>query len=120
AVGIGGLLCAVLIVAYFLVVIGMSGLGRSFDVIREDETVAVSLGISVARCHSVAFALSGGIGALAGALHAYSSYSITPSEYGFHMAVIVLAMVVLGGRISIWGPVVGAIVLTTLPELLRG
>lgn len=114
------LFIAVVIVGYFLLAIGASSIGRSFDVIREDETVAVSLGISVRKHHTIAFVLSGAIAGLAGALHAFNSYSITPDEYGFGMLVLVLAMVVLGGRVSVWGPVVGAIILTTLPELLRG
>ncbi|PSJ65255.1 branched-chain amino acid ABC transporter permease [Kumtagia ephedrae] len=119
-VGLVGMLVAVVVVGYFLAVIGSSSIGRAFDIIREDETVAVSLGISVPKHHMIAFILSGAIAGLAGGLHAYNSYSITPNEYGFNMLVIVLAMVVLGGRVSIWGPLVGAVILTVLPELLRG
>ncbi|MCV0394887.1 MAG: branched-chain amino acid ABC transporter permease [Rhizobiaceae bacterium] len=120
SVGLFGMFCAVVVVGYFLAVIGASSIGRAFDVIREDETVAVSLGISVPKYHLIAFILSGSIAGFAGGLHAFSSYSITPNEYGFHMLVMVLAMVVLGGRVSVWGPVVGAAILTVLPELLRG
>lgn len=120
SVGFSGLLLAVVIVAYLMSAVGNSSIGRSFDVIREDETVAVSLGISVQKHHLIAFTLSGAIAGLAGSLHAYSSYSITPNEYGFNMLVMVLAMVVLGGRVSVWGPIVGAVFLTVLPELLRG
>jgi branched-chain amino acid transport system permease protein len=119
-VGLVGLLCVVVVLAYLMSAIGSSSIGRAFDVIREDETVAVSLGISVQKHHMIAFILSGAIAGLAGALHAYNSYSITPNEYGFNMVVMALAMVVLGGRVSVWGPIVGAIVLTGLPELLRG
>ena len=119
-VHLGTMFLVVLVVGYFLFVIGRSSIGRAFDIIREDETVAVSLGISVAKHHMIAFILSGGIAGLAGALHACSSYSITPNEYGFQMLVMVLAMVVLGGRVSVLGPVVGAMILTALPELLRG
>lgn len=111
---------AVVVVAYFLHVIGMSGIGRGFDIIREDETVAVSLGYDVRKHHMIAFVLSGAIAGLGGAMHAFSSYSITPNEFGFHMVVMLLAMVVLGGRVSIFGPIVGALILTGLPELLRG
>ena len=110
---------AVAVVTYLLWIIGRSSIGRAFDIIREDETVAVSLGISVPKHHRIAFTLSGAIAGLAGALHAHASYSITPNDYGFHMLVMVLAMVVLGGRVSVAGPIVGAIILTSLPELLR-
>jgi branched-chain amino acid transport system permease protein len=119
-VGLFGMFCAVAIVTYLMSAMGTTSIGRAFDVIREDETVAVSLGISVPKHHMIAFILSGAIAGLAGGLHAYTSYSITPNEYGFNMLVMVLAMVVLGGRVSVWGPIVGAIVLTALPELLRG
>lgn len=119
-VGFLGMFAAVVVVGYFLAVIGSSSIGRAFDVIREDETVAVSLGISVQKHHLIAFILSGAIAGLAGGLHAYHSYSITPNEFGFHMLVMVLAMVVLGGRVSVWGPIIGACILTVLPELLRG
>jgi branched-chain amino acid transport system permease protein len=118
-VGTLGLLVTAAVVIYFMAVIGHSSIGRAWDVIREDETVAVALGISVRKHHMIAFILSGTIGALAGAMHAYNSYSITPNEYGFGMVVAVLAMVVLGGRVSIWGPPVGALILTVLPELFR-
>lgn len=110
---------AVAVVLYILVAISNSSIGRAFDVIREDETVAVAFGISVPKHHMIAFVLSGAIGGLAGGLHAFNSYSITPNEFGFNMLVNALAMVVLGGRISVWGPIVGAIILTVLPELVR-
>lgn len=111
---------AVVIVGYLLFVLGRLAIGRGFDIIREDETVAVSLGYDVRKHHMIAFILSGAIAGLGGAMHAFSSYSITPSEFGFHMVVMLLAMVVLGGRVSVFGPIVGAIILTGLPELLRG
>ncbi|MEC7256933.1 MAG: branched-chain amino acid ABC transporter permease [Pseudomonadota bacterium] len=120
AVHVGQALIAVVVVGYLLHTIGRLGIGRGFDIIREDETVAVSLGYDVRRHHMIAFVLSGAIAGLGGAMHAFSSYSITPNEFGFHMVVMLLAMVVLGGRVSVLGPVVGAIILTGLPELLRG
>lgn len=120
AVGLEWFVVALAAVLYLMHAISISSLGRAFDVVSEDETVAISMGISVVRHHAVAFVLSGLIGGLAGAMHSYSSYSITPNEFGFHMLTLVLAMVVLGGRVSIWGPLVGAIILTGLPELLRG
>jgi branched-chain amino acid transport system permease protein len=113
------LLLFVAAVLYLLRSISRSGIGRAFDAIRQDETVAVSLGISVTRYHSLAFALSGAIAGLSGCLLAYNTHSLSPDEFGFPMLAACLAGVVLGGRGSIWGPVVGATVLTILPELLR-
>ncbi|MCX7225599.1 MAG: branched-chain amino acid ABC transporter permease, partial [Burkholderiales bacterium] len=68
---------------------------------------------------TVAFALSGGIAGFYGGLEAFHSYSIEPSRFGFEFVVAILSYVVLGGRRSIWGPVVGTAVLLALPELAR-
>jgi len=114
------LLLAVVVVAVFLLVaMGRHSIGRAMDVIREDETVAVSLGISVPYYHRIAFIISGALAGLGGALQATSSYAITPHEFGFSMLVAALTMVVLGGRTTVWGALVGAAILTTLPELFR-
>jgi branched-chain amino acid transport system permease protein len=113
------LLTIVVAVVVFLVMMGRYSFGRALDVIREDETVAVSLGISVPYYHRIAFVLSGALAGLSGGLHAISSYSITPHDYGFALLVAALAMVVLGGRTTVWGALVGALVLTSLPEIFR-
>jgi len=118
-VGLGTLTVVTLLVVAFLVAMGRFSFGRALDVIREDETVAVSLGISVPRYHRIAFIMSGALAGLAGGLHACNSYTITPGEFGFQMLVNVLAMVVLGGRTSVWGALAGAAILSTLPELFR-
>ena len=117
--GTGVLLAVVVVVVVLLVGMGRYSIGRAMDIIREDETVAVSLGISVPYYHRIAFVLSGALAGLGGALLATSSYAITPHEFGFGMLVSLLAMVVLGGRTSVWGALVGAAILTTLPELFR-
>lgn len=99
--------------------LGKFSLGRAMDVIRADETVAVSLGISVAYHQRLAMTLSGLLAGLGGALHACNSYAISPEEFGFGMLVHALAASVLGGATSIWGALVGSSVLTTLPEFVR-
>lgn len=119
AAGTASLLLIVVAVVVFLVMMGRYSFGRALDVIREDETVAVSLGISVPYYHRIAFILSGALAGLSGGLHAISSYSITPQDYGFGLLVAALAMVVLGGRTTVWGALVGALVLTSLPEVFR-
>jgi branched-chain amino acid transport system permease protein len=119
AAGTLSLLAVVAVVTVFLVMMGRYSFGRALDVIREDETVAVSLGILVPYYHRIAFVLSGALAGLAGGLHALSSYSITPQDYGFGLLVAALAMVVLGGRTTVWGALVGAAVLTSLPEIFR-
>jgi len=113
------LMAVVVVVVFLLVAMGRHSIGRAMDVIREDETVAVSLGISVPYYHRIAFIISGALAGLGGALQATSSYAITPQEFGFSMLVAALTMVVLGGRTTVWGALVGAAILTTLPELFR-
>lgn len=115
----GILFTVVVLVVLMLVAMGRYSIGRAMDVIREDETVAVSLGISVPHFHRIAFIVSGTLAGLGGALHATSSYTITPNEFGFSMLVASLTMVVLGGRTTVWGALVGALILTSLPELFR-
>ena len=113
------LLAGVAACLYVLLCLDRSWLGRAFDTIRQDETVAVSLGIDVKRTHLVAFGLSGALAGLGGGLDAYHGYSITPDAFGFRLLVACLTFVVLGGRVSPWGPLVGAAILTALPEVAR-
>ena len=81
--------------------------------------MAVALGISVVRYHALAFTLSGAIAGFTGGLYAFNRFSLVPDQFGFSMLVASLAAVVLGGRISVLGPVVGTAVLAVLPELAR-
>ncbi|GAA4353795.1 hypothetical protein GCM10023165_44410 [Variovorax defluvii] len=113
------LLATVVLCVWLLHRMGRFALGRAMDVIREDETVAVSLGIRVAHHQRVAMITSGILAGLAGGLYACNSYSISPEEFGFHMTVNILTMAVLGGRTSVWGALAGAAVLTSLPEIFR-
>ena len=119
AVGLWTLLAVTAGVMFLLASINRTSLGRAFDAVRQDETVAVALGIPVARTHAVAFGLSGTIAGLTGGLIAFNSYSLTPEEFGFGMLVVALAFVVLGGYLSVWGPLAGAVLLTVLPEVAR-
>lgn len=118
-VGTGTLLAALAVVLYLMVAIDRSGVGRAFDAVRQDETVAASLGISVRRAHAIAFVISGGIGGLFGGLQSLYVYSIEPEQFGFTFLVSVLATIVLGGRATVAGPIVGTAILTALPELAR-
>jgi branched-chain amino acid transport system permease protein len=108
-----------IVLTALLAVINRSGIGRAFDAIRQDYTVAMSLGISVRRYFRYAFALSGAIGALGGCLLAFNTYSIQPDVFGFPMLVLIIAAVILGGRSMVAGPLVGTAFLIILPELIR-
>jgi branched-chain amino acid transport system permease protein len=115
----GTLLVMLMAVAYLYHAVGISGLGRVFQLTREDETVAVALGINVARYHALAFAISGAVAGLGGGLLAYNTYSLSPEQFGFGFLVAALAAVVVGGQRLTFGPILGAALLTVLPELIR-
>lgn len=102
-----------------LTMLGRSTTGRAFDMIRQDEHAAVAFGINVALVHAMAFAISGCLAGLAGGLIAIHNHSIVAEEFGFPMLMAALTFVVFGGQQSLAGPLVGAVVLTWLPELER-
>lgn len=119
AVGTWTLLISVAVAIYLVASLNNSRTGRAFDAIRQDEAVAVSLGVAISRYQLLAFALSGALAGYFGALEAFHVYSLEPNQFGFPFLVAVLSYVVLGGRHSVWGPVVGTAVLVALPELSR-
>ena len=100
--------------------VGRSGIGRAMEAMREDETAAEVMGVPVRRYKMGALAASAALAGLAGCLSAHVSSFIGPNEYAFEPAVTILSYVLLGGIGTPVAPVVGAWVLTLLPELLRG
>lgn len=119
SVGTWELLLAVLGVSYVLYAMGHSRIGRGFDALRQDEFVAASLGVSSRSEHTLAFIASGLIAGLFGALQSMYSYSIEPHQFGFGFMVSTLAAIVLGGRRTLLGPVVGSAIVILLPEIAR-
>jgi branched-chain amino acid transport system permease protein len=118
-VGTGVLLIAAIAATYVIWAVERGRLGRAFDAIRQDEAVAASLGISIVRHQMLAFALAGALAGLFGALEAYHAYALDPNQFGFHLLITVLSYVILGGRNSVIGPVIGTAILIILPELAR-
>lgn len=118
-VGFWGMAIALALTVYIVVRWNSSRLGRAANVVRENEAVAASLGVSTIRQQSVAFGLSGAIGGLFGSLEAFHGYALDPNQFGFTLVVAVLSYVVLGGRRSVLGPLVGAVILVALPEIAR-
>ncbi|WHZ12314.1 MAG: ABC transporter, permease protein 2 (cluster 4, leucine/isoleucine/valine/benzoate) [Burkholderiaceae bacterium] len=110
---------ALVVVLLLLWRMRVSRIGRAFEAIREDETAAGLMGINVDGYKMLAFVLGAAIAGLAGALNAHLTFFIGPGEYGFDRAVEILTMAILGGIGSLTGPVLGAVILTVLPELLR-
>ncbi|MCK9507058.1 MAG: branched-chain amino acid ABC transporter permease [Pigmentiphaga sp.] len=110
---------AVIIALYVLYRVKHSRIGRSFEAIKADETAASLMGVDIERTKMTAFVLGAMLAGLAGALNAHLTFFIGPSEYGFDRGVEILTMAVLGGTGSLAGPVVGSVILTLLPEVLR-
>ena len=106
-------------VVYGLTRMQRSRVGRAFESIREDDVAASLMGIDVARYKLFAFVLGAAMAGVAGGLNAHFPFFISPREYGFENAVDILTMAVLGGTGSLVGPMLGAAILTLLPELLR-
>jgi len=93
--------------------------GRAFVAIRNNEAAAGSLGIAVNRTKILAFAWSGLITGLAGALYALLNGRVSPDTFGISQMLMHFVIVMIGGLGSLVGSMVGAVLLTGLPELLR-
>ncbi len=94
--------------------------GRAIRALHGSEVAAETLGIDVARTKTMVFVLSAVIAAVAGSLFAHAERFITPNEAGFLRSVELVTMVVLGGMASTFGAIVGAALLTVLPQALAG
>ncbi len=105
---------------YVLLRFAGSQIGRTIAAICQDETATELLGLNVRAYKLFAFVAGAGLAGLAGGLNAHFTFFISPNEYGFDRGVEILAMGVLGGTGSPWGAVAGGVVITLLPELLRG
>lgn len=111
----------------FMVVIGVgasalllhSRYGRAFVAVRNNEPAAGSLGIAVNRTKIIAFAWSGLITGLAGALYAILNGRVSPDTFGISQMLMHFVIVMIGGLGSLAGSMIGAVLLTGLPELLR-
>lgn len=96
-----------------------SRIGRAWVAIREDELAAASMGINTRNMKLLAFAMGATFGGVAGGLFASFQGFISPESFRLIDSIMVLCMVVLGGMGNVAGVVLGAVLLTTLPEALR-
>jgi branched-chain amino acid transport system permease protein len=108
------------IALYVLLRLAQSRIGRTMVAIAQDETATELMGLNVRAYKLFAFVAGAGLAGLAGGLNAHFTFFISPNEYGFDRGVEILAMGVLGGTASPWGAVVGGVLITLLPEVLRG
>ncbi len=107
--------------AYLLVAaLVNSRMGRAMIALRENETLARSIGIDVAQYLRIAAIASAGIAGAAGALYAHTVRLIDPDVFMFMLTVTMVIMVIVGGKGTLAGPVIGGLLFGLLPEALRG
>ncbi|MGA9919038.1 ABC transporter permease subunit [Paraburkholderia sp.] len=107
------------VVLVFAIRLGQSRLGRAWTSIREDEAAAEAVGVPTLRVKMLAYILGALIGGLAGSLFAARFGTIDPTGFTYLQSVTILIVVVLGGRGSIPGVILGAVIVAGLPEMLR-
>jgi len=113
------LVSAILIIA--LIVVDRfvkSQIGRAFEALRDSPIACDCMGVSVYRFKVIAFVISAGFAGLAGCLYAYSEQYISPNTYNNELAVLFLLGIIMGGRKSRLGAVIGAAIIVLLPKLL--
>jgi branched-chain amino acid transport system permease protein len=111
---------AVLMVLSLIVVhrILRSHLGRAFEALRDSPIASDCMGVSVYRYKVYAFVISAGFAGLAGSLYAYSEQYISPNSYNFELTILFLLAVIMGGRKTRSGSLIGALIVVMLPSLL--
>ncbi|MBB2926954.1 branched-chain amino acid ABC transporter ATP-binding protein/permease [Paraburkholderia silvatlantica] len=108
-----------IVVLVFAVRLGRSRLGRAWTSIREDEAAAEAVGVATLRVKMLAYVIGALIGGLAGSLFAARFGTIDPTAFTYLQSVTILIVVVMGGRGSIPGVILGALIVAGLPEMLR-
>ena len=118
------LIGVILILITLFIVINMvnSRDGRAIMAIRDNRIAAESVGINVTKYKLMAFTVSAALAGAAGVLYAHNLSTLTANtnNFGYNMSINILVFVVLGGIGSIRGSMIAAVILTLLPELLRG
>jgi len=118
--------------AYYGLIIGMALLtilfcknivtsrwGRAFNALRNDEILAKTSGINIYYAKLVAFVISAFLAGIGGSLWSHLHSYISPEAFRFDRSILLLLMLLVGGQRNILGPLVGAVILTALPEFLH-
>ena len=113
------LLAFVILVGLMSINIQHSKLGRALIALREDELAARQVGVNTATLKIFIFVVSAGIAALAGSLYAHLFTFISPDAFSFTLSIQLVMMMIVGGAGTISGSIIGAVVVTLLPEILR-
>lgn len=126
SMGIGGMsgtnlsdaLIAVAVTGGILGVVSRSGWQRTLDAVREDDRVAEACGINVTRVKIIAFALGACVAGYSGALYGHYVSYVRPDTFNIELSLFIVLYVVLGGTSNVFGPALGAIIMTLLPEYI--
>jgi branched-chain amino acid transport system permease protein len=105
-----------LITVFISVRLRDSRLGRAWIAIREDETAAAAMGVPLMQTKTWAYAIGAFFGGVAGAYYATFKSGAFPSDFYFNFSVFILCMVILGGMGSVWGAIVGGMLLAYLDQ----
>jgi branched-chain amino acid transport system permease protein len=108
-----------LVVLLFLYRIDRSYIGMTFKAIAQDESLSASTGINVARLKAVMFCIGCFIAGLTGGFYAHYVSVLTPDSFGLFTSIYLLIYVVVGGTNRFAGAIVGAFILTLIPEMFR-
>lgn len=104
---------------FFTMRLNNSRIGRAFAAIKADDHAAEVSGINTTAYKLLAFFLGAFVAGIAGGLAAHITFYIGPKDFAYHRAVEILLFAVLGGSNVVWGPLLGSVILTSLPEILR-
>ena len=104
---------------FFTIRLNNSRIGRAFAAIKADDHAAEVFGINTTAYKLLAFFLGAFVAGIAGGLAAHITFYIGPKDFAYHRAVEILLFAVLGGSNVVWGPLLGSVILTSLPEILR-
>jgi branched-chain amino acid transport system permease protein len=96
-----------------------SRIGRAWEAIREDEVAARAMGINTTKLKLLAFAMGASFGGVAGGMFSAIQGFISPESFVLVESIMIVSMVVLGGMGNVWGVILGALLLSFTPEVLR-
>lgn len=110
----------ILIALFIILNLINSRSGRAIMAIRDNRIAAESIGINITKYKLMAFSISAALAGVAGALYAHNLATLTVKKFDYNTSILILVFVVLGGIGNIRGSIIAAVLLTVLPEVLRG
>lgn len=112
-------LAAALAASALVVVLRWSAFGRALRAVRENERLSISLGLNAALARLLAFGVSGALAGAGGVLYAYHLKHVGPESFGAMAGIQIVLVLLIGGARSAVGPILGAIVFFSLPDVVR-